>query len=279
MAMIIDGRRIAEEMKRELKERLPERGLCLVSVLTADSPATQVYLRQKRRHARDVGIEFRVVDLTGSSPEDVLRTIEGLNRDADVTGITLEFPLGPGIPRSAAFSILPVKDAEGIHPVNLGKLVLGEEGIPPATPSAVVEILTRAGISLRGAEVAVVSHSPIVGKPLSLMLLNRDATVHVVHEFTGDIKSITSRCDVVVTAAGVPGLITREHVKRGAVVVDVAMNVAEKGLCGDADFDALVDWAGAITPVPGGVGPVTNAAVLGNLLACHRLQCSSRGQP
>ncbi|MCK4717833.1 MAG: bifunctional 5,10-methylenetetrahydrofolate dehydrogenase/5,10-methenyltetrahydrofolate cyclohydrolase, partial [Thermoplasmata archaeon] len=162
--------------------------------------------------------------------------------------------------------VSPRKDIDGLHPENMGRLFSGDEKMPPATPAAAIYILKAMGMELKGKEVCVVNHSPVVGKPLSIMLLNRNATVHVCHVFSEDTARWAREADVLITAAGVPGLITTDMVKEGAVVIDVAMNRKDGKLCGDVAYEEVLEKAGAVTPVPGGVGPVTNAMLLRNVV-------------
>jgi methylenetetrahydrofolate dehydrogenase (NADP+)/methenyltetrahydrofolate cyclohydrolase len=238
-----------------------------------DAPSA-VYLEQILRTCRSVGIEGRLVEIPGRvSGGQVGHEIELLNRDPMVAGIIVQMPLPKRIPLSSVIEVLdPAKDIDGIHPLNAGLLTLGYDGFLPTTAHAAVELLKRSGIPLAGRHAVVVGRSNVVGKPAALLLLREHATVTICHSRTPDLAEELRRADIVVVAAGRPGLITGDMLKPGAVVVDVGINVVGDRLVGDVDMDSARLVASAITPVPGGVGPVTNALLLTHLLRAAKDQ-------
>jgi methylenetetrahydrofolate dehydrogenase (NADP+)/methenyltetrahydrofolate cyclohydrolase len=274
-ARILDGKRVAEQIRAEVRERvqmLQERGVVpgLAAVLVGDDPASRIYLEAKHKACADVGIRSEQFDLPAYASEDeVLATIRRLNRDPEIHGILVQLPLPKHVSELAVQQTIdPGKDVDGLHPLNVGLMVRGEARFPPATPSGIVELLLRSGIQLEGAEVVVVGYGELVGAPLSIMLaqdsIRGNATVTICHVKTRDLAAHTRRADILVAAAGVPGLITAEMVRPGATVVDVGVHRTEHGLVGDVRFDEVREVAGAITPVPGGVGPMTVAMLLVN---------------
>jgi len=276
-AEIIDGKAIASQIEGRLKadvDELAGKGVevSLCSLLVGDSDASKVYRRVKELACKRVGVRYVTETLPADATQQQLgEKILQLNADAGIHALILEMPLPKGLDTGKAAELIsPMKDADCLNSANIGRLLTGGWLVAPATARAVVEMLDAVGVKLEGCEVAIVSHSAIVGKPLALLLLGRNATVHVSHVFTKDAARHTREADVLVTAAGVPGLIKPEMVKAGAVVIDVAMNRVAGKLCGDVDFDAVREKAGKITPVPGGVGPVTTACLLQNAVALAR---------
>jgi methylenetetrahydrofolate dehydrogenase (NADP+)/methenyltetrahydrofolate cyclohydrolase len=274
-ARILDGKKVAEQIRAEVRERvqmLQERGVVpgLAAVLVGDDPASRIYLEAKHKACADVGIRSEQFDLPAYASEDeVLATLRRLNRDPEIHGILVQLPLPKHVSElTVQQTIDPGKDVDGLHPLNVGLMVRGEARFPPATPSGIVELLLRSGIQLEGAEVVVVGYGELVGAPLSIMLaqdsIRGNATVTICHVKTRDLAAHTRRADILVAAAGVPGLITAEMVRPGATVVDVGVHRTEHGLTGDVRFDEVKEVAGAITPVPGGVGPMTVAMLLVN---------------
>jgi methylenetetrahydrofolate dehydrogenase (NADP+)/methenyltetrahydrofolate cyclohydrolase len=271
-AVILDGKLVAAAVKSEVAESVA--GLDyrpgLATVLVGDDPASHAYVRGKRRDAEDVGIISRHHELTaGTSQQELVELIESLNADGEVDGILVQLPLPGGLDTEAVVEAIdPAKDVDGLHPHNLGLLVLDRPGLRPCTPSGIMRILDHYDIGVSGARVVIVGRSFLVGRPLALMLAARgvDATVAVAHSRTHDLASVTREADILVAAVGVAGMIGADHVKPGATVVDVGINRTDSGLVGDVDYDAVVDVAGAITPVPGGVGPMTRAMLLVNTL-------------
>jgi methylenetetrahydrofolate dehydrogenase (NADP+)/methenyltetrahydrofolate cyclohydrolase len=267
--MIIDGKALAAEVEVETSQRvkkLAERGIVpgLATVLVGENPASQMYIRLKHSACTRVGIRSENVVLPeNSSEEDLIAKIQELNGRPDITGILLQLPLPKGLsPQKAMMSILPEKDVDGFHPVNMGALLLGAERLVPCTPRGIIYALEKLGMKLEGAEAVIVGHSNVVGKPIAAMLLNRNATVQVCHVFTKDLAEHTKDAEILIVAAGVPALIKKEMVRPGAIVFDVGINRVGDKTVGDVDFENVKDIASAITPVPGGVGPLTVAMLL-----------------
>ena len=244
-----------------------------VVICGRDAPS-MVYLQQILRSCERVGIEGRLVEIDGEASEaKVVETIRDLNADATVNGIIVQMPLPPSIRlRSVVDAIDPLKDIDGIHPLNAGLLRLGYDGFLPATAHAAVEILRRSGIEVEGKRAVVVGRSAVVGMPAAFLLVRENATVTVCHSRTRDLARHTRDAEILVVAAGQPGLITGDIVRRGVVVVDVGINVVAGTLVGDVDFESVRPKASAITPVPGGVGPLTNALLLAHLVRAANVQ-------
>lgn len=245
---------------------------CLAAVLAGDDPASRAYVASKAKAAGSAGIRSETFHLPADVPaEEYLALIETLNRRADVHGILPQLPLPPQISADEVFAHLdPDKDVDGLTPVNMGRLTLGRPGLVPCTPLGVLALIDAAGVSPAGREAVIVGRSNIVGKPTALLLLARHATVTLCHSRTADLGAHTRRADILVSAVGHPHLIRAEMVKPGAVVIDVGFSRADGRVVGDVDFDAVVDVAGAITPMPGGTGPMTIAMLLENTLAAAR---------
>ena len=272
-AQILSGKEVAAAVRAEVTDRvaaLAERdvGVGLATVLVGDDSASQIYVRSKHKAAEAAGMasfDHHLPD--DASAGDVARLVGRLNEDDAVDGYIVQLPL-PGHldPQPVLDLIDPAKDADGLHPVNLGRLMLGRDAIRPATPSGIMRILDHFGIATSGAFVVVVGRSFLVGRPLAVMLglKGEDATVALAHSRTPDLAELTARADILVAAVGVPGIITARHVKPGATVIDVGTNRTDEGLVGDVAFDEVCEVAGAITPVPGGVGPMTIASLLAN---------------
>lgn len=275
-AQILSGKDVAAAVRAEVGDRvraLRDRGTSvgLATVLVGDDAASQVYVRNKHKAAIDAGmLSFDRHLPATASQADVEGLIAELNADGAVDGMIVQLPLPAGLDGNRAVqAIAPGKDADGLHPHNLGLLVLEQPGPRPATPSGVMRILAHYDIPTAGKLAVIVGRSFLVGRPLSLLLgaKGADATVVVAHSRTPDLASLCRQADILVAAVGVPALIGKEHVKPGATVIDVGINRTEDGLVGDVDYDAVVDIAGAITPVPGGVGPMTIASLLANTVA------------
>lgn len=272
-AIILDGKVVAAAVKAEVALGVKKLGRSpgLATVLVGDDPASQVYVRGKRRDAEEVGMVSVHHHLPASiSQAEIESLINSLNNDPAVDGILVQLPLPGDLDgESAVRAIDPSKDADGLHPFNLGLLVLDQPGPRPCTPSGVMRILDHYGIPVAGAKAVVVGRSFLVGRPLALMLSSRgtDATVTVAHSRTRNLAEVTRQADIVVAAVGVPRMITAAHVKPGATVIDVGINrLDDDRLVGDVDFDGVEKVAEAITPVPGGVGPMTRAMLLVNTL-------------
>lgn len=288
MAQVINGRDIAGSINQKVKQSIMEleksssKKPKMVSVIATDSPDANIYMKMQKRAAENAGVEFDTHKLPDNiSQSDLISQIEELNADDSVTSVIVQTPLPEGISHSKIVSvILPRKDAEGLHPYNLGKILRREADIVPCTPGAVMKILNCLGAELYGKEVVVIGHSAIVGKPLSLMMLNETATTTVCHIGTsekGDIVSHVNKADILVVAAGCPRLVKADWVKPGAIVIDVGINNTDDGIVGDVDFDAVAKKAGAITPVPGGVGPVTVSILMRNVLRAFEKQVRGEG--
>lgn len=272
-ATILDGKLVASAVKEEVKEAVSKLVYVpgLATVLVGDDPASHSYVRGKRRDAEQVGIQSIHHELDADvSQAELEELIDDLNGRDDVDGILVQLPL-PGDLDSEAIveRIDPDKDADGLHPFNLGKLMLGRPGLRPCTPSGILRMLAHYGIEVSGTKALIVGRSFLVGRPLAMMLSEKgvDATVTIAHSRTRDLTARALEADLLVAATGAPGLITAEQVRPGATVVDVGISRTDEGLVGDVDFASVSGVAGAITPVPGGVGPMTRAMLLSNALA------------
>ena len=272
-AALLDGKQVAAAVLDEVRERAAalSRQPALATILVGDDPASRTYIRSKRRRASESGIASVHHDLPASASQgQVAGLIKTLNNDSAVDGILLQLPLPGGLDGEAAvMEIDPAKDADGLHPANLGALVMDRPGLVPCTPAGCLRILDFYDIPVRGAEAAVVGRSFLVGRPLALLLAARgtDATVTIAHSRTRDLAEVTRRADIVIAAAGSPGMITAEYVRPGAVVIDVGINRTPDGrLVGDVDYESVSATASALTPVPGGVGPMTVAMLMRNTI-------------
>lgn len=275
-ARLLDGKAVAATVKEEVAKAVADLDFLpgLATVLVGDDPASHTYVRGKRRDAEQVGIRSIHHELPASiSQAQLLELIDELNGDDDVDGVLVQLPLPGGLDGEMSVErISPAKDVDGLHPFSLGKLVLGRPGLRPCTPSGVMRILDHYRIETSGARVVIVGRSFLVGRPLAMIISEKgvDATVSVAHSRTPELSALTREADILVAAAGSPGLIGADHVKPGATVIDVGVNRTDDGLVGDVDFDAVREVAGAITPVPGGVGPMTRAMLLANTLRAAR---------
>ncbi len=291
-ATVIDGQRVAERMRQEVGAQVADfaargRRLRLAAVLVGESPASQLYAKSQAKQCEAIGIDYQLVVLPAESDaKRIEAAIDQLNRDEHVTGIMLHLPLPAGIDTPAIqYRIDPYKDVEGVNPANIGLVFYGTPIIAPCTALAVVELVNETRMELRGARAVVVGQGAIVGRPVSLFLIHREATVTACHIATRDLAEHTRAADLLVVAAGKPGLIGRGHVKPGAVVIDVGINRIKttdadgqpvSKTVGDVDFAAVREVAGAITPVPGGVGPVTVTMLLRNTVEAARKQLLRR---
>jgi len=272
--LIIDGKALAKEKRAEIAkqvEALKEKGVTpgLAVVLVGEDPASQIYVRNKHKACEEVGIYSRKITLPEeTTEEEILKIIDELNNDPEIDGILVQLPLPKHIdPDKVILSISPDKDVDGFHPVNAGRLLTGQDGFFPCTPLAVMELIKSAGVDVSGKEAVVVGRSNIVGKPVSMLLLRENATVTICHSRTKNLADVCRRADILVAAVGRPEMITADYVKEGAVVIDVGINrVGEKKVVGDVAFDEVKDKAAYITPVPGGVGPMTITMLLYNTL-------------
>lgn len=271
-AQILDGRQIALQLRRTLRsarDALGPRAIRLVSVEVGQNPAAAVYVRNQQRAADEVGIDMEVRNLpVATSQDDLVAAIGELNRRPEVAGVLVQRPLPPGIdPRVVQSAIDPHKDVEGMHPANMGAILYREPVLTPCTAAAAQQLILATGLDLRGAETVVVGHSEIVGKPIAILLLHRLSTVTVCHIGTKKLIDHTRRADILVVAVGKAGLVHGDMIKPGACVIDVGINQGTDGkIVGDVDFASAAEVAGHLTPVPGGVGPVTVAMLLRNTL-------------
>ena len=286
-ARLLEGAPIAEEIRANVKADVAAfteahgRPPALAVVVCGRSAPSMVYLERILKACASVGVDGRFVDVEGETvtaqAEGLAAAVRELSADATVSGIIVQMPLPAGINlRVVVDAIDPLKDIDGIHPLNAGLLRLGYEGFVPATAHAALEMLERSGVVIPGAEAVVIGRSPVVGMPVAFMLVKGGATVTVCHSRTRDLAAHTSRADIVVVAAGRPGLVTGRMLKPGAVVVDVGINVVEGRIVGDVDFASASEVASAITPVPGGVGPLTNALLLAHLVRAAQRQSAER---
>lgn len=279
-AKIIDGKAVAAEMELEMIDEvksLVESGIQpgLAVVLVGSDPASQVYVARKQKSCERLGIksfEYLLPEETGE--EELLKLIDELNSRKDVNGILVQLPLPKHInSKKVLYAIDPNKDVDGFHPCNVGNLFIDESNLPPCTPAGVMELLKRTGVELKGKNAVVVGRSNIVGKPVSIMLLKEHATVTICHSRTANLADVCRSADVLVAAVGRPEMVKGDWVKEGAVVIDVGVNRLENGkLAGDVEFATAVEKASAITPVPGGVGPMTIAMLMKNTIAATKQQ-------
>ena len=269
-AKIIDGKQVAARCREELKQQvaaLPARGIIpgLAVILVGEDPASQVYVRNKHRACEELGIHSEQYTLSADTDrQTLLDLITELNGREEIDGILVQLPLPGHLDQKEILSAIdPAKDVDSFHPQNVGRLVIGDYFFAPCTPSGILTLIDSAGVDLTGKECVVIGRSNIVGKPMALMLLHRNATVTVCHSKTRDLPSVTRRADVLISAVGKAGFVTADMVKPGAVVIDVGMNRNQAGkLCGDVDFESVSRVAGYLTPVPGGVGPMTITMLL-----------------
>jgi methylenetetrahydrofolate dehydrogenase (NADP+)/methenyltetrahydrofolate cyclohydrolase len=289
-ARLLEGAPIAGEIRAGVAADVAEfartngRPPGLAVVVCGRSAPSMVYLERILKACSTVGIESQFVDLPGDEPAsqsaELTAALRRLNVDPAVSGIIVQLPLPPGIALRTVVDVIdPLKDIDGIHPLNAGLLRLGYEGFVPATAHAALEILARSGATIPGAEAVVIGRSPVVGMPVAFMLVKGGATVTVCHTKTRDLAAHTRRADIVVAAAGRPGLVTGAMLKPGAVVIDVGINVVDGRIVGDVDFESAREVAAAITPVPGGVGPLTNALLLAHLVRAAQRQAVERPGP
>lgn len=280
MARLIDGKQISNQIKDELKEevgRMKEQGtkICLAVIQVGADPASSVYVNNKKKACAYIGIDSRAYELPeDTSEEELAALVEELNEDRAVNGILVQLPLPSHINEDRIIrTISPDKDVDGFHPVSVGRLWLGEKGFVSCTPAGIIQLLKRSDVKIEGKECVIVGRSNIVGKPMAALLLRENGTVTVAHSRTGNLKEITKRADILVVAIGKKEFITAEYVKEGAVVIDVGIHRDENNhLCGDVDYADVEPHTSAITPVPGGVGPMTIAMLMNNCVETIRTQ-------
>lgn len=271
-AKIISGRELSQKIRNELINQVDEFNNnfkvtpSLTVVIVGEDPASQSYVRGKERACEAVGIQSNVIRLEESIAEDELLTlIESLNSDDSVDGILVQLPLPSHLDEQKVIDSISIdKDVDGFHPLNVAALNLGRDCILPCTPAGIMCMLDEAGVEISGKEAVVIGRSNIVGKPIAQLLLSKNATVTICHSRTNDLTEVVKRADIIIAAVGIPKLVTKEMVKEGAVVIDVGVNRVDGKLVGDTDFDNLLDCASVVTPVPGGVGPMTITMLLRN---------------
>jgi len=278
MTTVVDGRKLAEDIRSEIRLAVETLGgipPALATIRVGEDPASIVYVRNKHRACRQVGIRSLQIELPATTTQQaLLDEISRLNADPTVHGILVQLPLPKSIdPGSVAEQIAPEKDVDGLHPRNVGALVAGRAGLVPCTPRGCIEILQRYSVAIEGSRAVVIGRSEIVGKPTALLLLHQNATVTLCHSRTRDIADIVRQADIVIAAVGRPRFVRGDWIREGAAVIDVGVNrLADGTLAGDVDFDAALGRAGLLTPVPGGVGQLTVAMLLANTLEAHSRQ-------
>ena len=280
MPLLIDGKKISTEIKDELKltvEELKRQGVetCLAVIQVGNDPASSIYVRNKKRACAYVGIESLSYELPEeTTEEELVNLVKELNENDKVHGILVQLPLPKHINADTIIrTISPDKDVDGFHPESVGRLCIGEPGFVSCTPAGIIQLLKRSGIEIEGKECVVVGRSNIVGKPMSILLLRENGTVTITHSRTKNLQEVTRRADILVVAIGKPKFVTADYVKEGAVVIDVGMHRNEENkLCGDVDFEDVKDKVSAITPVPGGVGPMTIAMLMYNCVEAAKGQ-------
>lgn len=277
MSIRIDGKQISAQIKDELKERVEKENLevTLAVIQVGNDPASTVYVGNKKKACEYIGIRSLAYELPEETPEEeLLQLIKKLNDRDDVNGILVQLPLPAHMDEDKVIqTISPKKDVDGFHPQSVGALSIGQPGFVSCTPAGVIQLLKRTGVEINGKECVIVGRSNIVGKPMALLMLRENATVTVCHSHTKDLKEVTKRADILIVAIGKPKFITKEYVKDGAVVIDVGIHRGADGkLCGDVDYDDVAPITHAITPVPGGVGPMTIAMLMNNCVEAKGLQ-------
>lgn len=280
MPQIIDGKAISAQIKDEVKEKVSAlnaegKNVCLAVIQVGADPASSVYVGNKKKACAYVGIESLAFELPEeTTQEELLSLIRDLNQKDEVNGILVQLPLPDHINEDAVIrAIDPRKDVDGFHPQSVGALCIGQPGFVSCTPAGIIELLKRSGVEIAGKECVVIGRSNIVGKPMAILLLRENGTVTVTHSKTRDLKEVTKRADILVVAIGRPKMITRDYVKEGAVVIDVGIHRNENNkLCGDVDYEDVAPICSAITPVPGGVGPMTIAMLMYNCVRSLELE-------
>lgn len=277
MAVLIDGKKISAQVKDECKERVAKENMdvTLAVIQVGNDPASTVYVGNKKKACEYVGIHSLSYELPEeTTEEELLALVEKLNADDTVNGILVQLPLPSHINEDKVIqTISPKKDVDGFHPQSVGALSIGQPGFVSCTPAGIIQLLKRSGVVIDGKECVIVGRSNIVGKPMAMLMLRENATVTVCHSHTKDLKEVTKRADILIVAIGKPKMITADYVKEGAVVIDVGIHRPEGGkLCGDVDFDSVEKTASAITPVPGGVGPMTIAMLMNTCVEAKGIQ-------
>ena len=277
-AMVINGKEIAKEIRKKISEEivlLKKRyniTPVIATVIVGNDLSSKLYLKLRDIACSEVGVISKHFNFNANvSEQEILQTIEELNNDSSVHGILIQYPVPNQLSQEKLMQIIGTrKDVEGLNPINLGRTFIGDEYLIPCTPLSVLTILEHEHIALRGKDIVIINHSNVVGKPLAAILLNRNATVAICHVFTKNLKQYTSKADIIITGAGIPKLITTDHIKENAIVLDVGIVQTKDGVCGDVDFSAVKEKASIISPVPGGIGPVTIACSLKNMVKTYR---------
>lgn len=280
MAIIIDGKKVSAQVKEQVRietEELVKKGIKpgLAVIIVGDDPASRVYVNNKKRACEKVGFLSKEFALPATTTqEELLALVNELNEDKEINGILCQLPLPKGLDEKAVIeAISPLKDVDAFHASNVGKIMIGDYDFLPCTPAGVMEMLHSYNIPVEGKECVVIGRSNIVGKPMAMLLLHENGTVTITHSRTKNLKEVTKRADILVAAIGKPKFVTADMVKEGAVVIDVGMDRDENGkLCGDVDFENVKEKCSAITPVPGGVGPMTIAVLMKNTLKACKIQ-------
>ncbi len=280
MAQIIDGKAISTQIKDELKVKVAElkaagKEVTLAVIQVGNDPASSVYVGNKKKACEYIGIRSLAYELAEeTSEQELLDLIDELNGRVDVNGILVQLPLPKHIDEDKVIKrISPKKDVDGFHPASVGALCIGQPGFVSCTPAGIIQLLKRSGVEIAGKECVVIGRSNIVGKPMSLLMLRENATVTIAHSKTSDLQEVAKRADILIVAVGKPKMITKDYVKEGAVVIDVGIHRMENNkLCGDVDYDDVAPVCSAITPVPGGVGPMTIAMLMHNCVESINLQ-------
>lgn len=277
MAQVVDGKKLSEEIRTEIREQIEKLGRGrprLAAIRVGEDPASKIYLRNKRRACEQTGLDSIQLDLPAEIPEqELLAQVQRLNDDPSVHGILVQLPLPDAIdPAVVASTIRVDKDVDGLNPENAGRLLANQPAHYPCTPLGCIEILDRHAVQIQGASAVVLGRSEIVGKPVALLLLHRHATVTLCHSRTRDLPSVAREADILIAAVGRPRLVRADWIKPGAAVIDVGINRVEGKLIGDVDFEGAVERAQLITPVPGGVGPLTITMLLRNTLQAFEIQ-------
>lgn len=280
MAIIIDGKKVSAQVKEQVRietEELVKKGIKpgLAVIIVGDDPASRVYVNNKKKACEKVGFLSKEFALPATTTqEELLALVNELNEDKEINGILCQLPLPKGLDEKAVIeAISPLKDVDAFHASNVGKIMIGDYDFLPCTPAGVMEMLQSYNIPVEGKECVVIGRSNIVGKPMAMLLLHENGTVTITHSRTKNLKEVTKRADILVAAIGKPKFVTADMVKEGAVVIDVGMDRDENGkLCGDVDFENVKEKCSAITPVPGGVGPMTIAVLMKNTLKACKIQ-------
>lgn len=273
---IIDGKEVSKKIKEEVRQDVLSHGYtpCLLVIIVGDNPASQIYVSSKEKACKKAGIESKTIALPGNaSQKELINEIVKANKDKSINGILIQLPLPSHMnAKEVIDAIDPEKDVDGLHVVNQGKLLLDEKGIVPCTPKGIMTLLDEYHVDLAGKNAVVIGRSMLVGKPIALLLLQRNATVTIAHSKTKNLKELCLNSDIIVAAVGKPKMITADMVKEGAVIIDVGINRLQDTIVGDVDFYNVSKIAYRITPVPGGVGPMTIASLLQNVVECYKRQ-------